>query len=102
MKALQVAKVAGLLLVFGSLMTTAFGGSRPSRDRSDNSYAYVFVTGSNIPQKIKIKHVGTTTYSDLRVYSRHEIDRTGRTTVEGVLATDPSLQVHMNNAGPGN
>jgi outer membrane cobalamin receptor len=92
--------VTGLSLVLVTITSGAF--ARSLRDRSDDSYAYVFVTGSHIPQKLKIKHIGTTTYSDLRVYNRHEIDRTGRTTVEGVLATDPSLQVHMNGAGPGN
>jgi hypothetical protein len=54
---------------------------------------YVKVTGSLIPQAIKVKSIGTATYSNLRVIGRREIDHTGRFTTAGVLAQDPSVNV---------
>jgi hypothetical protein len=62
-------------------------------DRQGEQCVYVDVTGSHIPQKIKIHRTGTLTASPLRVYNRREIDQTGRVTVAGVLAQDPSLTV---------
>ena len=53
----------------------------------------VFVTGSHIPQRIQVKAIGTNTTSQLRVYTRAEIDRTGRFTTEGILAQDPSVTI---------
>ena len=53
----------------------------------------VFVTGSNIPQKVRVKAVGTNTTSPMRVYTRAELDRTGRFTTEGQLALDPSVTI---------
>jgi len=53
----------------------------------------VFVTGSRIPQRIKVSSVGTATYSPLRVIDREEIDRTGRLTTAGVLINEPSVRV---------
>ena len=78
-----------------------------ARDRrnhvNDERYAYVMVTGSNIPQKVKIKNIGTTTTSPMRNYDRDEIDKTGRFSTEEVLRTDPSLTVRgFGQAGPGN
>lgn len=52
----------------------------------------VFVTGSLIPQRIKLKRVGTTTVSPLRIIDRREIDATGRRTTRGVLVADPSVR----------
>ena len=53
----------------------------------------VFVTGSLIPQRIKLKPIGTTTVSPVRIIDRHEIDWTGRFTTPGVLIDEPSLRV---------
>ena len=53
----------------------------------------VFVTGSNIPQKVRVKAIGTSTTSPMRVYTRAELDRTGRFTTEGQLALDPSVTI---------
>ena len=52
----------------------------------------VFVTGSLIPQRIKIKPIGTTTVSPVRIIDRREIDATGRRTAKGVLIADPSVR----------
>ena len=52
----------------------------------------VFVTGSLIPQRIKLKAIGTTTVSPVRIIDRREIDATGRRTTRGVLVADPSVR----------
>ena len=53
----------------------------------------VFVTGSLIPQRIKVRRVGTTTVSPIRVIDRWEIDATGRQTTAGALVNDPSVRI---------
>jgi outer membrane cobalamin receptor len=82
--------------------TTALAHDPREREGSDH-YAYVVVTGSNIPQRVKIKSIGTLTDSPLRVFKRREIDQTGAFNTEDVLRHDPSIQVHgFGSAGPGN
>jgi len=53
----------------------------------------VFVTGSLIPQRVKLQPIGTTTLSPVRIIDRHEIDRTGRQTTPGALINDPSVRI---------
>jgi hypothetical protein len=53
----------------------------------------VFVTGSAIPQRIKLKRIGTTTISPVRIIDRQEIDATGRRTTRGALLADPSVRI---------
>jgi hypothetical protein len=53
----------------------------------------VFITGSLIPQRVKLLPIGTTTVSPIRIIDRHEIDQTGRRTTPGVLVNEPSLHV---------
>ena len=53
----------------------------------------VFVTGSLIPQRIKLQPIGTTTVSPLRIIDRHEIDWTGRQTTAGAFVNDPSVRI---------
>jgi len=92
---------AAALLVLG----VVFAAPRASaRDRSDDDqYAYVVVTGSNIPQKVRIKAIGTLTASPVRVFNRREIDQTGAFNTEDVLRHDPDIQVRgFGQAGPGN
>jgi hypothetical protein len=60
----------------------------------------VFVTGSRIPQRVQVKAIGTNTVSPMRVFTREEIDRTGRFTTQGILAQDPSVNI-INGTGIG-
>jgi hypothetical protein len=53
----------------------------------------VFVTGSLIPQRVKLQPIGTKTVSPIRIIDRHEIDWTGRQTTAGALINDPSVRV---------
>ena len=53
----------------------------------------VFITGSLIPQRVKVQPMGTTTVSPVRVMNRHEIDWTGRSTTPGAFINEPSVRV---------
>jgi hypothetical protein len=83
------------------VVTTAFAGAvfadppinrTEVRDEKVTEVA-VFVTGSLIPQRVKVRRVGTATVSPVRVIDRREIDETGRHTTPGVLINDPSVRV---------
>jgi hypothetical protein len=87
MKTSKLAKAGALLLILAVATTEAF--ANPQGDR----YPYVWVTGSRIPQKVKISPIGTNTVSAMSVWDRRQINQTGRNTTAGVLAQDPSLRV---------
>jgi hypothetical protein len=88
------------LTIFPAILVTLFSGisfaERPASQafsKAETKEELVFVTGSRIPQRIKISRVGTATYSPLRVMDREEIDRSGRLTTAGVLINEPSLRI---------
>ena len=60
-------------------------------ERNDDDVP-VFVTGSLIPQRVKLHPTGTKTVSPIRVISRTEIDQNGRPTTPGALINDPAVQ----------
>ena len=53
----------------------------------------VFVTGSLIPQRIRLHPIGTATQSPIRIIDRREIDQTGRHTTPGAFVNEPSLRI---------
>ena len=53
----------------------------------------IFITGSLIPQRVKLRPIGTTTVSPIRIIDRREIDQTGRRTTPGAFVNEPSLRV---------
>jgi hypothetical protein len=53
----------------------------------------IFITGSLIPQRVKVLPIGTTTVSPVRVIDRHEIDWTARPTTPGAFINEPSVRV---------
>ncbi len=53
----------------------------------------IFITGSLIPQRIKLQPIGTTTVSPIRFIDRREIDQTGRRTTPGAFVVDPSVRI---------
>jgi len=53
----------------------------------------IFITGSLIPQRVKLEPIGTKTVSPVRIIDRHEIDGTGRRTTAGAFINEPSVRV---------
>ncbi len=53
----------------------------------------IFITGSLIPQRVKLRPIGTTTVSPIRIIDRREIDQTGRRTTPGAFVNEPSVRV---------
>ena len=95
MRTLLASYVASLLAT-GILVSSALGGKpaeQPSKDKKAADERTVFVTGSLIPQRIKLKRIGTTTISPIRIIDRQEIDATGRQTTRGMLVADPSVRI---------
>ena len=68
-------------------------GNQASKRKQNVEEQTVFVTGSLIPQRIKLRPIGTTTVSPLRIIDRHEIDWTGRRTTAGAFVNDPSVRI---------
>ena len=52
----------------------------------------VYITGSRLPQRVKVKHIGTDTPCNVKVIGQHEIDLSGRRTVADIFVTEPSVQ----------
>ncbi len=72
-------------------LAPAVTGEKKKKDGKNEEL--VFVTGSRIPKRVEVKAIGTNTVGQLRVYTREEMDRIGRNTVEGILAQDPSVTI---------
>jgi hypothetical protein len=96
---MKTSRLVGALVVMLAVLAT--GAFASPNERSNDQYAYVWVTGSWLPQKVKIKPVGTNIASPLSVWTRRQIDQTGRQTTESVLAQDPDLRVILGRAGTG-
>ncbi len=96
MKTLQVALgfIAVSLVTIGIVAADPLA---PAVQGKKNEGKTKMVTGSNIPSQVTVKSIGTNTTSPMRVYTREEIDRTGRFTAQGILSQDPSITV----LGPG-
>ncbi len=85
---------AAVLLILSGVASTARAGGQKEQvvvPPRGERYAYVWVTGSRIPQRVKISPIGTPTFNALSVWDRRQINQTGRGTAEDVLRQDPSL-----------
>ena len=91
-----IAKSAAILIAASMFAGTMFANPKvkqaPKRKQTVEERT-VFVTGSLIPQRIKLQPIGTTTVSPLRIIDRHEIDWTGRFTTPGAFVNEPSVRV---------
>jgi outer membrane cobalamin receptor len=99
MKILELIKTAGLVPILAVAATAVAGPQRVQKVvpiKGQPGYAYVWVTGSRIPQKVAISPIGTPTFSALSVWDRRQINQTGRETTEGVLKQDPSVSTMLN------
>jgi len=90
-------KWAAALLLLSVVATSAFAGPQNQQvqvtPNRGERYAYVWVTGSRIPQKVKISPIGTPSFSALSEWDRRQINQTGRGTAADILRQDPSLRV---------
>ena len=90
-KSVIAACVTILIAASASLADTPVKGSREGKEKVTEQT--VFVTGSLIPQRIKVQRVGTKTVSPIRMIDRWEIDATGRGTTAGAFVNDPSVRI---------
>jgi len=79
--------------MFGATVLADPTVNETSKRKQNVEEQTVFVTGSLIPQRIKLRPIGTTTVSPLRIIDRHEIDWTGRQTTPGAFVNDPSVRI---------
>jgi hypothetical protein len=87
-----------LLLVVGATADAQTNNRHRQNDtvKPDDQYVekYVYVTGSNIPRKVKVRRWGTNTESPVAIYDQRDIRNSGRATTEGAISTlDPSVSV---------
>src|SRR5437667_4836345 len=108
MKISSMIKSAAVLLILSVAASTAFAGPQRVEQMvvppaAGERFGYVWVTGSKIPQRVKISPVGTLTFNSLTVWDRRQINQVGpgRFTAEGVLRLDPAVTVRMGRAGGG-
>jgi hypothetical protein len=103
MKTLQMALGIAVVSLVGSGIVTADPSAQAvdGKKKEDVHEKLVFVTGSRIPQRIKVKAIGTNTTSPIRVYDREELDKIGQFTTAGALSRDPSVTILGPGHGPG-
>jgi hypothetical protein len=90
-KSVIAAGVSVLIATSASLADTPVKGSQERNEKLTEQT--VFVTGSLIPQRIKVQRVGTKTVSPIRMIDLAEIDATGRGTTAGAFVNDPSIRI---------
>jgi hypothetical protein len=95
MKMSNIIKTVVALSILSGAATIALAGTQRVEKvvpiNGQPGYAYVWVTGSRIPQKVKISPVGTLTQSPLSEYDRRQINQTRGGTVRQVLGNEPSV-----------
>lgn len=99
MKTLRFAQMAAAALVSGFVAKVDVkadpAGNEPRSKtlRQSEEERYVVVTGSHIPQRVKVKSIGTDSAYNVRIFTQEELRSTGRPTVQEALALDPSIQI---------
>ncbi len=88
----SVAVLVAVSLFAGTALADPNVKQTPKRKQKVEEWT-VFVTGSLIPQRVKLLPIGTKTISPLRIIDRHEIDWTGRQTTAGAFVVDPSVRI---------
>jgi hypothetical protein len=91
-----IAKSAAILMAASMFAGTVLADptvNQTSKRKQNVEEQTVFVTGSLIPQRVKLQPIGTKTVSPVRIIDRHEIDWTGRQTTAGAFVVDPSVRI---------
>ena len=93
---MPIAKSAAILIATSLFAGTVLADPKvkqaPKRKQKVEEQA-VFITGSLIPQRVKVLPIGTLTVSPVRVIDRHQIDWAGRPTTPGAFVNEPSVCV---------
>jgi hypothetical protein len=93
---MPIAKSAAILIATtmaaGTVLADPTANQAPKRKQKVEEQT-VFVTGSLIPQRIKLRPIGTKTVSPVRVIDRHEIDWIARPTTPGAFINEPSVRI---------
>ena len=88
--------IIGTIFAF-SMLAGAVSADPPQRRTSARQAQpeeqLVFVTGSLIPQRVKLHPIGTKTLSPIRIIDRSEIDGTGRFTTPGAFVNEPAVRI---------
>jgi hypothetical protein len=99
MRLTTLIKATVWVLCFGAFVSPAINAEPKNRHRDQKiteqseKERSVLLTGSRLPQKVKVKSIGTDSAQNIRVYTRSELLSTGRQTVGEALALDPSIQL---------
>ncbi len=59
----------------------------------DSDERYVLVTGSNIPQRVKRKSIGTDSVHNVRIFTQRELQTNNGGFGVGGIALDPSVSI---------
>ena len=90
----KIGLAVGAVLIASSALS-AYAGPRKAKSKTlkhDEEEKVVLVTGSHIPQRVKRKSIGTNSAQNVRIYTKDELQSTGRFGVSG-LGLDPSIQI---------
>ena len=92
----SIAKTAAILLATSMFAGTVLADPKVKQDSNHNQKVEeqaVFITGSLIPQRVKVVPIGTLTVSPVRIIDRHEIDWIARPTTPGAFINEPSVRI---------
>ncbi|MFN2508517.1 MAG: hypothetical protein ABR589_07060, partial [Chthoniobacterales bacterium] len=106
MKTSFLVKGAALALLAGTLCGTAAAQAEPRAAREqprerqtagglivDSEERYVLLTGSNIPQRVKRKSIGTDSAHNVRIFTQRELQTINGGFGVGGIALDPSVSI---------
>jgi hypothetical protein len=91
-----IAKTAAILLATSMFAGTVLADPKVKQGSKHNQKVEeqaVFITGSLIPQRVKLQPIGTLTVSPVRIIDRHEIDWIARPTTPGAFINEPSVRI---------
>jgi len=91
-----VSSSAAILIAAGLVAETVLADPKVKQTSEHNQKVEeqaVFITGSLIPQRVKVLPIGTLTVSPIRVIDRHQIDWAGRPTTPGAFINEPSVRI---------
>lgn len=84
----------GMALLTPAVFAQPNNGDEEKTLKQNSEERYVLLTGSHVPQKVKVRSIGTDTPYNVRIYTQRELQSTGRSTpAEALSALDPSITI---------